>query len=313
MKNRTSSDMPGWAKTKDFAVRRIHDYTLVFFLLACAGSFFGYFGRWWFVFESMNSLRTHYILVLVLSLFVFAAFRKERLVFASIVFLILNLVAVFNPDRIRTGRDNGFRVLSVNLFWKNGRLPDVVKLIRAVDPDVLIVSELTGENLRGLEPIESAMPHKVIFPREDGFGLGLYSKGSPKESYVQTTPEAIPCISAVISEYTIYAAHPLHPTRPAYFRDREKFFDLLEKADNMIVAGDFNTVPWSHTMKRLKKRLSLVDVKTGFKSLVPTHLLYVPVDGALISNNLRLNKFEIIGIPGSDHKGILIEVSPLQE
>jgi hypothetical protein len=37
-------------------------------------------------------------------------------------------------------------------------------------------------------------------------------------------------------------------------------------------------------------------------------MLYIPVDGALISNNLRLKKFELINVPGSDHKGTLIEV-----
>ncbi|MCK5707471.1 MAG: endonuclease/exonuclease/phosphatase family protein [Candidatus Aureabacteria bacterium] len=300
-----------------YFIKRLLFYIYLLSTLACISTILGFFGSSYYLFEMLNSLRFQYIFFL--SLIIPLTFLcKQR--FLSIIFLLflgINLFTVYNKERIIPSYENrSLSVIAVNLNANNNRLFNAINILVNLDPDILLISEITDRTINHLKPIEKAYPYKILFPRNDGFGIGLFSKIKLDNSSVRFSPDdnyMIPYIYAEIDGLHLYGIHPLHPTSSRYFKDRLGVFSAIKKHPKMIILGDFNTVPWSSLLKNTKKRLDLIDIKGGFRTLIPTWGTWIifglSIDGCLISKNISAKNYNTIPIPGSDHKAIIAEIS----
>ena len=68
------------------------------------------------------------------------------------------------------------RFISLNVHTANDQFDLVKQLIRDHDPDVVLLMEVNAEWIEALEELHSVYPYQQVEPREDNFGIALYSK-----------------------------------------------------------------------------------------------------------------------------------------
>ena len=201
--------------------------------------------------------------------------------------------------------------MSFNLNYLNPELDKAVQIIKEYDPDIFIAIELSMRNYRGLT-LQDKFPYEFIHTREDGFGIGLYSQFKPEHKNILFTPESIPFLRVKVKGFNIFAVHPLHPTSRDYFEDRAFLYESIQRRENQVVIGDFNAVAWSSVLASLKKKAELKDIKKGCGTLIPTWGIFpvlAPIDGCLVSHNIVVEDYQLISMPGSDHKAVYVELS----
>jgi endonuclease/exonuclease/phosphatase (EEP) superfamily protein YafD len=64
------------------------------------------------------------------------------------------------------------RVMSINVHFRNRDYGRVRALIEHEDPDIVGLSEVSGEWIAGLAALAEAYPHAVLRPEEGAYGLG---------------------------------------------------------------------------------------------------------------------------------------------
>ena len=127
--------------------------------------------------------------------------------------------------------------------------------------------------------------------------------------------------------YYFYLVHTSSPDSSAHFvmrNEQLKTFDqdfaLHEQTrpdDKVIVVGDFNLTPWSAYYTDMTNVFSgkLVDVSKQFPILFTRSLFEFPlvkahIDHLWLSSGVQLDGLQSIGMPGSDHKAYLFDISP---
>jgi len=143
--------------------------------------------------------------------------------------------------------------------WKPtpGRLSDVMKVIRKLDPDVLGLQEtLSWQKRKGVErcavsELRKMYEHEVIFdddidkePFKTGFtGCALFSKNKPKHPRViiRGKTRVVEMIFGDVSISCVYLSHEDEDTRQ---KQIEPVLDKLENSEckHHIIMGDFNAI-----------------------------------------------------------------------
>ena len=128
-------------------------------------------------------------------------------------------------------------------------------------------------------------------------------------------------------EYYFYLVHTSSPDSYAHFvmrNEQLKTFDqdfaLHEKTrsqDKVVVVGDFNVTPRSAYYQDMKAVFSgkLTNATQQFPILFTRRLFGFPllqahIDHVWISSGVQFNGLQSVNLPGSDHKGYLLEISP---
>ena len=217
-------------------------------------------------------------------------------------------------------------VMTVNLLMVNENTQPLIDEIKAADPDLLLLQEYTNNwHLAITRQLATDYPHNQSVPREDSFGLAIYSK-LPFTSKVNTPlplgQDAVPQIHALIpfagTEVSIYNIHLLPPWELEYtIETRHQFADLLDilEKDNrpIILAGDFNFTERSPQAAHLASA-GLADTlsSAGFatKSTWPVHSFfrYIPhirLDHIYISQDLACTHCTTGVGQGSDHRPVI--------
>jgi hypothetical protein len=112
-------------------------------------------------------------------------------------------------------------------------------------------------------PLPSSIPawplHSLTQPREDNFGIGLFSKLPLEESEVAyigsaDVPSILATLKAEKTNFRVIATHPLPPGGRDYSRLRneqlEELPDHLRSPLPLILLGDLNVTPWSYYFRR---------------------------------------------------------------
>ena len=84
---------------------------------------------------------------------------------------------------------------------------------------------------------------------------------------------------------------------------------LLEDiTDPLVVLGDFNETPWSPALCRFAEELDLHGFNVAATWPVWYEFAGIPIDHALISNELLFSRIEIGPNIASDHRPIVVDV-----
>ena len=220
------------------------------------------------------------------------------------------------PQLLQT---EAFQVLSFNIHTANPDHAGTLKYLQQQDADVVLLLEVNGAWVQDLTALEGSHPYHLTAPREDNFGIALYSR-IPMTAEIAMFDQTLPSISATLNLTSapihFIGTHPLPPTGPNYARLRNRQLTAIADAiSNMsapkmhIVAGDFNASPWSVAMQPLFHDAGLLDAAAGF-TLMPTWfaidpVLGAPIDHVLVSRSITVRAFEIGPALGSDHRPLL--------
>ncbi len=218
------------------------------------------------------------------------------------------------------------RLLLFNVNYQSKRYGELLNLIAAEQPDIVIAQEVTARWTGALEALRAEFPHSEVVPREAGAGIALFSRLPFAHSEVVVVGnDKRPGIVARIELQTgaflsLFTFHPPAPLRPKHFEYRNEQLAAaapLAQAlpEPRVVIGDFNVTLWSPYFSRLLAESRLVNARVGF-GILPTWpawhrtaLLMIPIDHCLVSQGIEVRDLRVGPRIGSDHLPLIAELS----
>lgn len=296
-------------------------------IVASAGTILGFVGKYAWYLDLFSHFRVQYLLgLVVISLLLLIPRRYTSSgLFAFVAMVNLYTIMPFYTDKPRpiSASQSTFRIMSLNVNTKTGNIKLVTELIQQFNPHLIVLEEVSSRWIDGLQQIANDYPYSRTSPREDNFGIALFSKLPFSESeIVFFSDEKIPSIFAWMEvkkeKFLVVGTHPLPPVNKEYSRLRnEQLVELSKRIREgslpVILLGDLNITPWSYYFKRLLRETGLQNssIGRGIQATWPTHnpLLRIPIDHCLHSDEIAIIRKNVGPYVGSDHYPILIEFS----
>ncbi len=248
---------------------------------------------------------------------------------SSAFLLLLGLIAALPVLSLYRGGDGAppgvpvLRLLSANVLTGNRDSSRLLAAVAKENPDVLVLLEINERWRRELTALAATYPHRLLRPREDNFGIAVFSRlpGTVLE-LAQLGETRLPSILATFEwqgqPTTLIATHPLPPLGSSGARRRNRQLEAIgERAaateGAVIVIGDLNTTPWSPHFRDLLQQGDLRDSAQG-RGLQPTwpagsRLLRLPIDHCLHSADLMAVDRRVGSDIGSDHLPIVVDLA----
>ena len=163
-----------------------------------------------------------------------------------------------NLSKSAADYDEALSVVISNLQFDNHKFQGAIDTFNDADPDILIVLELTPEWKDQLKEHLTGYHFEYLIPREDPFGMGIFSKypiGSHKIYHIYNDTPTLQCrLEFNDTDCELWILHPRPPapgdaetSEPLDYEFR-KVSDLIDgSVQPTIVAGDLNEVAWSRT------------------------------------------------------------------
>lgn len=268
-------------------------------------------------------LAAHFRLQYAVSLLVYATIvtLRSRFISASLylALALINSLPMLPYLPLRStapvGGGPALRLLLINVHSDNPHAGRVLDLVKNTAPDVLLLQEVTTRWIDELESLRANYPHSVSEPREDNFGIALFSRLPLERAAIVYLGNAeVPSIEAELligqQRVLLVGTHSVPPANPSYFKLRNGQLQavalrVLSWPGPAIVLGDLNTTPYSPVFTDLLRVSRLRDTAACFRlrGTWPATLppMRIPLDHCLVSSNFVALKRQAGPRVGSDH------------
>ncbi len=252
---------------------------------------------------------------------------------ASIIVLILQVGWIYpytklaNKEVASSNKSDkhSIRIMSANVLMSNTEYDKLIGLVKTHQPDFLITLESDQTWQNKLSSLEQEYPYRVYCPKDNRYGMHLYSKFKIKRQQVSELIESdIPSIHILFEDAdgVEVQGHFIHPAPPSpteedSSRPRDTELIILAKALKnrlrpCIVAGDLNDVAWSRSTRLFMRISGLLDPRKGRGFFNTFHASYFfmrwPLDHLFHSNEFSVKRIERLEKYGSDHFALLTEL-----
>lgn len=277
------------------------------------------------VVELTTHFRVQYLAATIVLLVPLALRRLYRAAGALVVTSAIS-VAVVWPYLPFGGPPAGgmgppIKLLSVNISFGRFSPRRLKEIIREQNPDVLIAQELTPYADKELAEIDTEFPYRYELPADGAYGIGIWSR-FPFEDVKPFALARLPAIQARVRSpqgiFTLLGVHLSAPTSPRRAESRNVELRELAARINAIdgpalVAGDFNTTPYSPYFADFLSAAGLVDARRGRTLSVswPTSLSLagIPIDHVAVDDGFAILSHRRLPDFGSDHYGIVVDLA----
>jgi len=287
-----------------------------------------YFDNFIYSFEILTHFRLQYFFLFLLSCLFFIAFYRHKTakkwLLLSALGLLINVISIapiYVKPTYYSQTTNSTSLLLANVLSSNKSKEKFIDLIQQQQADFVVALEVDFLWAKALESIYSDYPYRLIYPRNDNFGIALFSKypllNIQKHDF---SKNQIPSISATVhiaeKNILMIATHPFPPMNKEFLQQQKNHFkaitEFLKKNQlPVIVAGDFNTTFWSSTYRTFIDNSSLKNTREGY-GIIPSwqagSVLQIPLDHILVSQNINTTKIEAMKSINSDHLPIYVEL-----
>ncbi len=293
--------------------------------VAVMASVLGFFGRWHWFLDLCSHFRVQYALGLVAVSLTLVIPRKRRAaaLFSVVAAANLLLVLPLYTGRVACSQSGGrpIRAMLANVNTSSGSAAAVSAAIARFSPDILVLEEVNGQWLSNLRAVTRRYGHAELAPRNDNFGIALWSRFPLTRSRVVEigdagVPSLVVEVDAPLGRFTVLATHPLPPLGKAYsgFRNRQLAalpWWVRTASSPVVLLGDLNVTPWNHHFRRLLRESGLRDSAQG-RGVQPTWpvfnpLLRIPLDHCLYGQGIGIVDRQVGPPTGSDHFPIIVE------
>lgn len=313
-------------KTVGYSRRRI-DWLAGFVCLCAAATLFA---RYFWVADIIANLRVQLILGLLGTIVILLFLRRWRMVLVVTAVTIWQaswLISAFQSSHgsmPSSGQPNALvpadqsphlQVFLANVLTRNQQHGRITSQIRAADPDVIVIVELSAK-LNATINSEFGDSHKyaIAEPQDDGnFGIGLWSRLPLTDASIfHLNSQWFPSIEAESEvnsrRILVFATHPIPPMGSRNFVQRNQHLSLLAKRiqqrhndepeRSTLLLGDLNLTPWSPLFNDLLKSSDLENSAAG-RGLQPTWYcgnsfpFGLVLDHALHSHDLQCENCEV--------------------
>jgi endonuclease/exonuclease/phosphatase (EEP) superfamily protein YafD len=227
--------------------------------------------------------------------------------------------AIGGPESVPGSRP--VRVLTFNLAKSKADTRAVVEEAEARQVDLIFLQELTREKARELNRagLASAYPHQAMSFSEK-FGNGIWSrwplvhrpplpvKQQPRADI--QVPDSLPL--------EVVSAHPTAPIHRSDMHLWERDFDEMPPAFSaklpIVLAGDFNATLDHANLRQLIDtgyRDAAEVVGDGLATTWPSTIQFPPpvtIDHVLAEKGISFSQYDVVDLPGSDHRGVFAEL-----
>ncbi|GAA4414408.1 endonuclease/exonuclease/phosphatase family protein [Nibrella viscosa] len=315
---------------------------LLFFLISISflitvlsvASLFHDVTRWYF--EMVDFPRLQYMLAAVVCIPALIVVKKHRdwtlwlLITGLAGTIVIQATYIFPywlgekkvPDATatRTSNSGSVGILIANILIKNRQADTFLRLVREVNPDVVLVMEVNTWWVNQLQALKNTYPHVMECPLDNGYGMALYSRLPLRDEQIKYfDDEKIPSFLAKVllpngRSFQFYGVHPVAPYPSDKYPDGkgEKEVTLLQVGNMVnqdtipsVVAGDFNDVSWSYTSELFSARGKLNNVRLGrglFNSFdADSPVARWPLDHFFVTKEFQLQQLERLPDIESDH------------
>jgi len=268
-----------------------------------------------------------YAIAALLLLLIFLRKKLISLVVLTGFLLFFNLTALSDyGETVQASGHAGstFRVYSANLHIKNHDLSKLNYELEKMDPEMVLLLEVTPEHLNQIQTIRQNYPYSIEkqFIGESEIGFIFLSKFPILDNNIARLSDVCNFVlEAKVNINQTYAMfYGVHAQRPGIqnVSERKKQFLQLarllkEQTFPVIVAGDFNTTPFSPIFRELLNISDLKDSRSGFgwQPSWPTYfpLLLIPIDHILLSPGIQVHNRATGSYMGSDHYPVYADIS----
>ena len=294
-------------------------------MLVGVGTVAGFFGRFWWPLGLASELRLVWLEAGVAAVVVYGLGRRKMQCGLAVLVVLANGAVIgpccFDPRDADLGGP-GLRLMVANVHTQNRAFDRLLALVRSEQPDLVVLEEVNQDWIHALAPLRQEYRYHVEQPRDDNFGIALYSRRPLKRREIVYLGDAeVPSVVATVElggqPIQVLATHPLPPIGDMYWRLRNR--QLRRAAEfarglpgAVVVLGDLNTTPWSYYFRRFLADSDLRDSRRGFGLQIswPSWCpwLGIPIDHCLVSESIAVRQRHVGQDIGSDHYPIVVDI-----
>jgi endonuclease/exonuclease/phosphatase (EEP) superfamily protein YafD len=317
----------------DFAIFSVFAITI----LLSIGMLFS----WSYPFELLTHFQVQYFWLLIItglggSIYWWQGKLNNRIIILLWLFnLALNLAEILpwylSKQQVVTEHSAVLRVMSFNICGNNPDTQAIVKSIRAMNPDMVMLVEVSPKMMEQITTnLKIELPHHF---RSPGGGLGVLSKLTLKSAQGEKfagsdATNLVATIEYHQREIRVIGTHPMVPKGLDLFEYRNRHLQaignyLKDSKDSVILLGDFNLTPWSPYYRQLIQTTGLYNTRMGF-GILPTWtrsspcaelpnwlipILNIPIDHIFVTRDLQVLRTYVGDNGNSDHAPIISELA----
>ena len=254
--------------------------------------------------------------------------RCATITAAASCFMLLPSLVLSPRASSTSASSDGLRIrlLIANVHALNQSPDELLEMLSESDADVLILTEPPPPVMRALRPNERlAQQFPFVARSKPDRGTQSWLVVASRMPLTQAsgaTPGMNPVVvSASGREIGILATHMRSPRSLARYRQaREQVRTVTALAKEftnrnlpIILAGDLNAPPGSHLSRQLIRSTGMARSKPRriLAGSWPAHIprwAALPIDGALVSPGITIDHWDLVALPGSDHRGLRIDL-----
>ena len=291
--------------------------TAVGTILASLGSFVA--ASWW-VFELNTHFRVQYLITALVLLIGFALRKHRYWPMALIPVMALNAIPLA-PYWPRPGeplsRQESITLMSVNVNARNSDYGPMISMVEAESPDIVLILEFNSGWGAALRELHETYPYRVQVPRNDLFGIALFSRLPFLDERVfqlQGTSAVDIRIASAGRSVRLLGVHLRPPVSTEWAAERNRQLAQLtamarKDSAPLIALGDFNITPYSplFTSELAGSGLRDARLSRGWGFSWPTFLpiLGIPIDLCMVSGQFIVLDHRHGPAFGSDHNPVM--------
>lgn len=205
-------------------------------------------------------------------------------------------------------------VYQKNMKYRNSDLAGLEADIRAADPQALTLQEVSQQNLALLEALADLLPHQHVCPSAGVGGPAVASRMAP-------VPGATVCAPGMAAMQVVWpgpqgdvpvwivSVHLHWPWPYSQAEHAAELRPILSGLDGaVLMAGDFNMVPWGASVQGLAAAARTVRAGPSLGTFLGFDpVMRLPIDHAFAPSGGQIT---LRGAHGSDHLGLLAWLEP---
>ena len=284
---------------------------------------------WHRYFELFSHFRLQYLVVALILALLLAVTRQRHWAAAMAVVSIINALPVVpwyvTDSATPAAGKTHIHILFANVNSGNSNTQALVELAEAEQPDLIVLQEVNDRWATAMDARRSDYPHRRVIPRNDQFGIAVYSRQAfVKVDVLDSPPFGFP--SLVIQQniggivVNLVSTHPIPPPGKQRFEARnEQLADIGARIAALdgptLLIGDLNTAMWGHHYEMLIDRTGLRNARRGY-GVIPTWpaqlpFAMIPIDHCLVSNEIAVLDIRSGPAIGSDHLPLIVTLGLL--
>ncbi len=202
--------------------------------------------------------------------------------------------------------DQSLSLISTNVLCDNRHYDRVLAMVEREHPDVLVAVETSPAWIKGLRPLETHYRY-TLTPDIGIFGISVYARQAFTARMDRIGRARMPLAELHFKDFTLFVVHPMPPGSQKLVTENRLYLNILSERiratqGRIIIAGDFNATPWSHSLSPLIATGAEWPHGSGLAYTWPTNRpgMAIQIDH-ILTRGAKAGSYRVLAPVGSDH------------